>query len=70
MMKKGKHKEELIESIDTDDNPRLLLRYACTIPSWALAVLNVQSMIEKGHECRVYDVQINQYITEEHPIWL
>ena len=38
-----KHKEELIESIDTLDycNPRLLLRHGCTIPSHALAVLNV-----------------------------
>ena len=51
-----KHKEELMKSINMDDNPRLLLRCACTIPSCALAVLNVQSTIEKCHEGRVYDV--------------
>ena len=40
----------------------MVLRRACTIPGWLLAVLNVRSTINKQHKGRVYDVQV-----DEHP---
>ena len=62
-----KHKEKLIESVDIDDNPKLLLHYACTIPGRALAVLNVHSTIKKQHEGHVYNIEVNQDIIIEYP---
>ena len=62
-----KHKEELIESMDIDDDPRFLLCHACTIPGRVLAVLNVCSTIKKQHEGWVYDIEVNQDIINEYP---
>ena len=62
-----KHNEELITSIDTKNNPRVMLRRSCTIPGRYLAVLNVWSTTDKQHEGRVYDVQVDEDLSEEHP---
>ena len=48
MMNKGrhleyKHKEELVTSIEADEDLRVVLWRACTIPGWLLAMLNVRS---------------------------
>ena len=44
-----KHKEELITSVEIEEDPKIVLRRACTIPGWSLVVLNVQSTITKQH---------------------
>ena len=65
-----KHKEELIEIINMDDNPRLLLRHACTIPGCALAVLNVQSTIKKVHEVEFMMCKLIKILLRNTLIWL
>ena len=62
-----KHKEELITSIKTEEDPKIVLRRACTIPGWFLVVLNIRSTITKQHEGRVYDVQVDENLNDEHP---
>ena len=62
-----KHKKELITSIETKEDPKIVLRRACTTPGWSLAVLNVQSTITKQHERRIYDVQVDENLNDEHP---
>ena len=62
-----KHEEELITSTETKQEPKIVLWRACSIPGQLLAVLNVWSTITKQHEGRVYDVQVDENLSNEHP---
>ena len=55
-----KHQEELITSIKVDDDPKVVLHRACTIPGRSLAILNMRSTVNQQHEGRVYDVQVDE----------
>ena len=59
--------QELVATITFEENPCLKLRSSVTIPGRTLAVLNVKVSPQELKDQHICEVQISNYLQQEHP---